>query len=176
MVDTFTAAECRRQHWINIALFVAVVSTAISLSGALAHVFELSNKIALPQDEYFTVQKIYLGWWQFAYAICIQIVSIAAVMILARRKSARFWCALTALLCVLAAQIIFWVYTQPTNAMTQNWTLQPDNWQSLRSQWEYSHAVGALFQLLALFALVIGSLARERSSVAVLDTEQIVAG
>ncbi|HEY5862163.1 MAG TPA: hypothetical protein VIX61_03675 [Casimicrobiaceae bacterium] len=45
---------------------------------------------------------------------------------------------------------------------SQDWTTQPANWEALRRQWEYSHAVGALFQLLSMIALASAAMARPR--------------
>ena len=45
--------------------------------------------------------------------------------------------------------VIFMLFTQPANAATENWIVQPDSWEVLRRQWEYSHAVNAAVTLLA---------------------------
>lgn len=45
--------------------------------------------------------------------------------------------------------VIFMLFTQPANAATENWTVQPDDWEALRRQWEYSHTVNAAVTLLA---------------------------
>jgi hypothetical protein len=42
---------------INIAFFVALLASALVLGPALAHLFELPNKIGLSRDDYFIVQK-----------------------------------------------------------------------------------------------------------------------
>src|SRR5215203_1102198 len=63
----------------DIAFFIALLSTGLALGGALAHLFELPNKIDLPREEYFVVQKAYRGWWQLAYLLAFQLVSMLAV-------------------------------------------------------------------------------------------------
>src|SRR5829696_8346680 len=110
----------------DIAFFIALLSTGLALGGALAHLFELPNKIDLPREEYFVVQKAYRGWWQLAYLLAFQLVSMLAV------------------LCLTAAQIIFWTYTFPANVATENWAKVPENWEAVRRRWEYSHAAGAV--------------------------------
>lgn len=144
------------------ALFVALLSTAIALGGALAHAFALPNKIALPRDDYFITQAIYRGWWQFAYVLAVQLAAILAVILLSRRRPGAFWPAVTALACLVAAQVAFWTYTWPANVATGDWTSVPENWETLRRQWEYSHAAGAAFQLLAMASLIVAALARGR--------------
>jgi hypothetical protein len=68
--------------------------------------------------------------------------------------------ALAAAGCILVNLIIFYFYTQPANAVTDNWTLQPENWEALRRQWEYSHAVNAGVTFLA-FCLATASAIRK---------------
>ena len=43
------------------AFFVALLATSFALSGALAHAFELPNKISMGCEAYFTAQTIYSG-------------------------------------------------------------------------------------------------------------------
>jgi hypothetical protein len=47
------------------------------------------------------------------------------------------------------------------NQATNNWTVLPENWLQLRSQWEYSHAASAVLNLIALIALIGSVLARD---------------
>jgi hypothetical protein len=48
---------------------LTIVSVALCLVPAGAHLFELANKMALSPAEYMTVQKIYAGWAFFGIAI-----------------------------------------------------------------------------------------------------------
>lgn len=146
------------------AFFVALMSTAVALSGALAHLFELPNKIGLGSDAYFTVQGIYRGWDQFGYVLAIQLVSIIALIVLARDDRHVRLLAIVALLSLVAAQAVFWTFTYPANVATNNWTAIPDDWELLRKNWEYSHATGAVFQLLAMTSLVIAVLTRRSAA------------
>ena len=61
-----------------IAFFVALLASALVLGPALAHVLELPNKIGLPREEYFIVQKAYRGWNQIAWVLGVQVVALAA--------------------------------------------------------------------------------------------------
>jgi hypothetical protein len=145
---------------LRAALFLALLSTAITLGGALAHAFELPNKIGVSREAYFIMQRAYDGWWMLAFVLLAQFLSIAAVIYLARRRHAVFWYAVTAFLGVAGAQAVFWIYTQPANAATSNWTVQPENWEALRRMWEYSHLSGAIFQLTAMVMLLLAALSR----------------
>ena len=132
----------------DVAFFIALLSTGLALGGALAHLFELPNKINLPREEYFVVQKAYRGWWQLAYLLAFQLVSMLAVIVMSRRQPRVFWPALLA------------------NVATENWTKVPEDWEALRWRWEYSHAAGAVCQILAMCALILAVLARARNPVA----------
>jgi hypothetical protein len=146
----------------DLTLFIALLSATLALGGALAHLFELPNKLPLPLDRYFVVQQIYRGWWQFAYVLVIQLLSIASVIALSGGEPRVRRPAVAALLCLLAAQAVFWIWTQPANAATDNWTTQTANADALRHQWEYSHAAGAVLQLLAICSLFVAALRRGR--------------
>jgi hypothetical protein len=147
----------------DVAFFVALLSTALALGGALAHLFELPNKLSLPREEYFVVQSIYRGWNRLAYVLAFELASMLAIVFMSRGQPRVFRSAVVALLCLVAAQVMFWVYTYPTNVATGNWTTVPENWEMLRRDWEYPHAAGAVFQVLAMSALIVAVLTRART-------------
>jgi hypothetical protein len=149
----------------DVLFFVALLATALALGGALAHALELPNKIALPREEYFIVQKAYRGWNRLALLLIVQLISMIALAFMSRYEPYVLWPTIAAIICLLSAQVLFWTYTYPANVTTENWTTMPANWDVLRRQWEYSHAAGAAFQILAMSSLIIAALARARTSV-----------
>jgi hypothetical protein len=58
---------------------------------------------------------------------------------------------------------VFFTYTYPVNQQTVNWTIMPANWQALRRQWEYSHAVGAGLYVGAFILLTLSLLTGRRT-------------
>jgi hypothetical protein len=42
----------------DVAFFVALLAASFARGGALAHAFELPNKVGMTRDAYFTVQQI----------------------------------------------------------------------------------------------------------------------
>jgi hypothetical protein len=144
----------------DVVFFVALLATAVALGGALAHAFELPNKIGLPGDEYFIVQKAYRGWNLLALVLLVEFVSMLVLTILYWQDPRVRWPLVVAMSCLLSAQIAFWLFTYPANVATSNWTAMPQNWEKLRSQWEYSHFAGALFQLAAMSFLIVAALSR----------------
>jgi hypothetical protein len=147
-----------RPNALRIALAVALLSTAVTLGGALAHLFELPNKIGLSRDDYFTVQGIYRGWDLLAFVLAVQFLSIVAVIVLSRHAREVCGLAVIALVGLIAAQGLFWLFTHPANVATDNWTTIPANWETLRRDWEYSHAAGAVCQLTSMGALIAAAI------------------
>jgi hypothetical protein len=146
---------------IDLLFFVALLSTALALGAALAHALELPNKISLSEHEYFIVQKAYRGWDRLAFLLLVELCSMSAVAVQWRHEPRILWPTVIAIACLLCAQAAFWIYTYPANTATHNWTTVVPDWQARRRQWEYSHAVGAVFQVLAMNALTIAALSRD---------------
>jgi hypothetical protein len=120
------------------------------------------NVIGMSREDYFIVQRVYLGWNRVAYLFLIELAGMLAVIFLYRAQPSVLWPTLISLSCLVAAQVIFWVFTFPTNQATSNWSQQPVSWETLRWQWEYSHLAGAAFQTLAMAALIVAVLRRNR--------------
>jgi hypothetical protein len=147
----------------DVIFFIALLATALALGAALAHALELPNKINLPERQYFIIQQVYRGWNQLAYLLVIQLVSMLVSAGLSWHEPRVLWPTLAAVLFLLCAQAVFWTFTYPANVATDNWTTIPAEWESLRTRWEYSHALGAVFQFLAMSALIIAVLGRAHS-------------
>lgn len=145
------------------ALLAALLTTAIALAPALAHLLELPNKMKLDRDAYFTVQAIYRGWALLGLVLAAQLVALVALLRSVWPDPTARGLVMLALAGLIGAQVVFWMWTQPANVATVNWTLKPENWAKLRDEWEFSHAAGALFQLLAMVALSL--LAATRRSI-----------
>lgn len=147
--------------WRRTIYFLSLLFVALALAPAMAHLLELPNKIDLTRDEYLTVQQIYRGWSLLGIVVFGALLSTLALTITLRHERKRFVFALVAFLCILGTQIVFWTYTYPTNQITNNWTMLPENWTELRRQWEYSHATSALLNLLAMISLSVSVLVRD---------------
>ena len=129
--------------------FLAVIITGLSLIAPAAHAFELLNKIGLPKAEYFIVQQIYSGWWIVGLLLPLAFLADVGNAITLRDNRTSMMVSIAAAALIALNLIIFMLFTQPANAATQNWTVQPENWEALRLQWEYSHAVNAAVNFLA---------------------------
>jgi hypothetical protein len=144
----------------NVVFFVALLASALALGAALAHALELPNKIGLSRGEYLIVQKAYRGWDRLALLLVVQLVAIVMTAVQARHEPRLLIPIIFAGTFLLCAQAVFWFFTYPTNVSTHNWTTLPDDWTQLRARWEYSHAVGAFFQVLATSSLIVAALTR----------------
>jgi hypothetical protein len=135
--------------------FVVVVLLALALVPVGAHLLALPNKIDLPQEQFFVVQAIYLGWALPTGVVLISAIVASLVLAIAVRGTGRtFWLAMVAFVSISATLVIFFIWTQPANKATTNWTVVPADWESLRTQWEYSHATNAVLTFIALCAAV----------------------
>jgi hypothetical protein len=146
----------------NSVRLLAVISVAICLIPAGAHFFELANKMSLSAAEYMTTQKIYAGWSFFGVAIYAAIVLTLTHTLMVRADRTAFILSLTALLCLGATQVIFWMFTYPMNAATNNWMNTPQDFEAARRQWEYSHAVNAVLTFVALVTITLSAFAYRR--------------
>jgi hypothetical protein len=134
--------------------FLAVVLTALTLLPVGAHLMALPAKIAMPEQPYFVVQQIYRGWAWAGAVIFLAIFAnfLAALLTRDRPRKWRLFGAAAAL--IAATLAVFFAWTFPANQATGNWTSAPENWEQLRTQWEYSHAANAGITFLALLCSV----------------------
>jgi hypothetical protein len=135
----------------------ALLCLALALGGGLAHLYALPNKIDLPPGAYLAAQHAYRGWWMLGAAIVGALVSLTVQAVKVRHDRRALGLTLLALALLIAAQVLFWMFTFPANRATFNWTVLPAGWESLRRRWEYSHAFGAGLTLLAFVALLLTS-------------------
>lgn len=134
---------------VRLVQFLAILICALALVPSGAHLAALPNKIGLPQAEYFTAQGIYYGWAILGLLWPAAIVVNVLLAVLVRAQAWPFWLALSAAACFVLMLAIFFIWTLPANQATQNWMTVPANWETLRYQWEYSHAANAGLVFLA---------------------------
>ena len=139
---------------IKTSQFLAIVFTALALAPGAAHLMELPAKIAMPQEPYFIVQQIYRGWAWAGIAIFAALFANLSSAALTRHQLRRFWLSTAAGVLIAVTLVIFFIWAYPANQVTGNWTSVPDDWEQLRSQWEYSHAANAMLTFFALLCSV----------------------
>jgi ABC-type cobalamin transport system permease subunit len=149
---------------LSTARFLSLLFAALALAPALAHLLELPNKIGLSREDYLTVQQIYRGWALLGFVVAGALLSTLILTIMVRKRPKEFALTLVAFACIVGTQVVFWAFTFPANQQTSNWTVLPENWMALRTQWEYSHAASAVLNLIALIALIVSVLIRDKAS------------
>jgi hypothetical protein len=143
---------------LRLIQFLAIMLTALALVPSGAHLAAMANKMAMAQTAYFVAQQVYAGWALFGIVLFGALAANLAHTIMLRRLSRSFGHAFASFLFVASSLVIFFVWTFPTNQATSNWTVVPQNWNELRSQWEYSHAANAVATFAALVCVVIAGL------------------
>src|SRR5262249_7609690 len=136
----------------------------LCLIPAGTHFFELANKMSLSTAEYMTTQKIYAGWSFFGVAIIAAIAFTLTHTVMVGADRTAFLLSLTALLCLVATQAIFWTFTYPMNVATNDWTITPQDFEAVRRQWEYSHAVNAVLTFVALVTITLSAFTHRHDS------------
>jgi hypothetical protein len=147
--------------WFRRLCTFSILFTAFALAPGLAHLFELLNKMKLEAREYYIVQQIYAGWAFLGSLGIFSLLGTLALTVTAYRRRKPHALPLAALICIVATMIIFWVFTYPVNVETDNWTKMVPDWSSLRMRWEYSHAVSAVLNSVALVSLTIYGAGRQ---------------
>ena len=130
--------------------FVAVILTALALVPSGAHLFELPHKIGRAKEHYFVVQSIYRGWSLFGTVIIAAIATNLLLALIFFHRHKNFWLNLAGGLILAGTLAIFFAWTYPANQATNNWTAVAADWETLRAQWEFSHAANAILTFIAL--------------------------
>ncbi len=137
----------------DLAYAATVVSIGLIAGTALAHVFEMPHKMAMPGDVWLSIQGvIYNGWGQ--KLLYLDIVAIAGLTFCILRNAFARTALLLSLMLLLIADVgIFLIWIAPTNEAVDAWSsITPmSNWVELRQNWEWGHAARAGVLSLALF-------------------------
>ena len=149
----------------NAIRFLTVFFEVITLSALFAHLLEMPAKMELSMDSYLVVQGVYRGWsWLGLFEIAAIVLSIVWLIIDRHKKGKRPLLVIASLFFIISL-MIFFMYTYPANQATQNWTMLPeDQWEALRQQWEYSHALRAVLNLTGLSLLIFALMRKRKGS------------
>jgi len=139
---------------------ISILFAALALVPAGAHLCSMASKLRLDAADYLASQRAYDGWSLFAVVVAGALVSTLLLAVMLYRAGEPYLFAVWAFLCIVATQVVFWTFTFPANRATENWTMLPEGWETLRMQWEYSHAGSAVLNAAALLVLVLGATRR----------------
>jgi hypothetical protein len=136
-----------------------ILLIAVSLGAALCHLLEMPAKLRFDAALWLRLlQTLYPPAFGPVGGV-VEVSSVLAalvLMVLVRRRRPAFGWTAVAAACLVASHAAFWLLVAPVNAALLPVTPDtlPPGWESLRDQWELSHAARAVLQLLALGALV----------------------
>lgn len=133
----------------------------LSLIAPMAHLLELPNKMSLPGREYLVVQQVYKGWSFLGIVEVLTLITLSILVFMVRSDQKVFFIVVQSLFTFIAAMVIFFVFTQPVNTVTENWTTLPQGWEKLRNRWEYSHATRAGLILYSWIMLLLSDRTKE---------------
>jgi hypothetical protein len=139
-------------------LLITIMLAALTMGMALCHFLEMPAKMRYDGALWLTLLQTLYGVFGPASAfIETGAVTAAAVLaFLARRRGAVFNWTLLGALCLIAANVAWWIWVYPVNAALSAVAPEtlPADWMRLRDQWEYTHAARAVLQIIALGAIV----------------------
>ena len=144
--------------------FLALILTALALVPGGAHLLALPNKIAMDHDQYLATQQVYRGWALVGVVLIAALLANLALAFALRGRGRGAALATAACALIAVSFAVFFVWTWPANQATENWTRLPADWEELRRQWEYSHAVNALLIFAALCCSAGAALSRPPAS------------
>jgi hypothetical protein len=142
-----------RSMALRIVQFFAIVLIAFALVPLGAHLASLPNKINLTAEQYFIVQHSYNGWFLFAFAQIPSVIVAFALAVMMRADALPFRLAIVGGVCMAATLAVYFIWVNPANLATDQWTTIRTNWETLRRNWEYGHAASAVFSIIALCAV-----------------------
>ena len=146
----------------KILRFITLMFVALSMAMAFSHLLQMQPRMSFDAELWRNTQTMY----QFFGPPVGAVIEIGAVvfcvlltLVVLRRRPAFQWTLLCAL-CMIAALGAWWFFVNPVNQAMVNWTAttMPADWQWFRAQWEYTHAVRAVLQILGFSALLISTL------------------
>ena len=143
---------------LTVFRFLGIILTAVAMSGAFAHLLSMTSKLAMPETAYLAAQQAYQRWDMLAIpTACALVLTLVQAQLLRMRGKAILLTGVAAV-CMMLSLVVFFLFTFPANQATDNWTVLPQGWETLRKQWEYSHAAGAILWFTALCSLVLSAL------------------
>ena len=144
---------------LRLCRFSSIMSTAVSMSAAVAHLMELPAKMSYDRDLYVRLHRtLYPNFGRFAGVA--EILSVVLTAGLAwkdrQQRSDKLTLTTAAASSLVAAHGAFWTIVHPANTTMANWPLEaiPPDWERWRERWEYAHALRAVLVTGALGALV----------------------
>jgi hypothetical protein len=126
--------------------FSLIVSKAVTMSAAVAHVMEMPAKMRCERDLYVQLhRRLYCTFGKVAGTAEAFAVGSAGLLALwgQKRRPRSSPLTMSAALSLAAAHGVYWAAVEPANRTMGGWRMDaiPPDWDRWRSRWEYGHAV-----------------------------------
>jgi hypothetical protein len=153
------------QSALNLWRFSSIMSTAMAMTAAVAHLMELPAKMRYEPSLYVRLHRtLYPNFGKAAGpAEALAVAAASALAWSTWQRDGSFRLTATAAGCLTAAHVIFWSVVQPVNVEMMRWRLDaiPPDWTHWRDRWELGHAVRAGLVTAALGALTLSILQKD---------------
>jgi hypothetical protein len=151
---------------LQIWRFVTLMLTALLMSLAFAHVWQLPPRMDYSGPFWFQTLSMYREFGPGGPGPVVEVAALLSVVALAFWLRGRpvFSPTAVAALCLITSFGLWWLFIYPVNVAMQHWTATslPADWEVFRRRWEYAHVVRAGLIALA-FAALLASLLIELS-------------
>ena len=153
--------------FLTIWRFTTIILTALTMGMAFCHLLEMPARLTWDAALWVTTTVPGGLYWLFGtVGACIDVgswVTASTLVFLVRKRTPTFQWTLVGACLLVAAHALWWFFVFPVNAEIATWTSEtiPANWEPWRIQWEYTHAVRALLQIVGFAALLLSVLLRE---------------
>lgn len=152
--------------FLKIWRFITLILVALFMGLEFAHTLELPAKMQYDGTLYIMIQNSLYRYFGApgpgAFITVGAVLGAVALTVLVRKRRPAFWWALAGTLCLaIAFPLVYFLRIEPVNVVIEQVTARsvPTNWERLRDQWEYAHAMNFIFGLASFSALVISVLA-----------------
>lgn len=146
---------------------LSILLAALAVTGPMAHVLELPNKLQLEGPIWLAIQQqLYRGWGAVFGPVEVASLVLALALAGARRRNGPALRPTVAAVAAYAAMLgVFFAFNDPVNRALAGWTAAslPADWSDYRLRWEIGHALAAVLSIVALAAL-IAAWRRDKSS------------
>lgn len=160
-----------RCRLLDAVQLTAVALVAIAMAATLGGALSLPARLQLQPSDYLMAQR--LGHSALLVGV-LGVLALAAAAVhsfLVRETTAAFAWSIVAVCGLAAAQIVFWAVAFPIIAVTQDWTVVPEDFEAVRHQWEYALAAAGALCFGALLATVRAiEASRPIASLAILES------
>lgn len=150
--------------FLTIWRFITSILAALTMGMAFCHLLEMPTRLTWDATLWVTTTVSEGLYWLFgtigAFIDVGSWMTASMLVFLVRKRTPAFQWTLAGALFLIAAHILWWLFVFPVNTEIATWTAHsaPANWEQWRAQWEYTHAVRAVLQIMGLASLLLSVL------------------